>query len=228
MVADDKIILEPTSPSFLRDSVLNTLREKIVSGVIKPDQRLNESVLARQLGTSRGPVREALMALEREGLVTLNPNRSPRVATFTAEDITELVEVRWLLETYATRKIVGRLEEEDFGRLEELVSQMHEALAEDDRARIIGADLRFHDEIMKLAGNSRLYQIWSLLASNIRLFITLAVETGSDFAGMVDMHEELLQALRANDVEHAVLTINKPNYEVGERIGQMMAKGDST
>jgi DNA-binding GntR family transcriptional regulator len=225
MVSDYNVGLQPACATFLRDNVLNTLRQSIVRGMLKPGQRLNESVLARQLQTSRGPVREALVALAREGLVVLRPNRSPRVASFTGEEIKELVEVRWALETFAVRKITGKLSGEDLQRLEDLVCQMQRALAQGDRARVIEADLSLHEEIVKLAGNVRLHQIWSQLASQISLFITLAVEAGAEFGDMLKLHEELIEALRARDVERAVMTINKPNYEAGERIDQMIAKG---
>ena len=214
--------LEPVSPTSLRDDVLRSLRSAIVRGALRPGQRLQEAALARELHVSRGPVREALIALEREGLVVFSPNRSPRVAAFTGEEFKDLVEVRWLLETYAVRKALPRLTPADLSRLEASVQAMRRAVAEGDRPAAVEADLSFHEQIVALAGNKRLYQVWSQLAGHIRLFITLSVEAGFDLAGMADEHAQVLAALRSGDGGRAADAVNQHNREIGEAIARLL------
>ena len=214
----ERYILEPNCPSFLRDDVMGIQRKAIVTGELRPGPRVKEATIARQMDISRGPVREALVALEREGLVSLNPHRSPTVAAFDCQDLRDLVEVRYLIETHAVRLLNGQLTVADLDRLEELQAAMSTSKEKGDRAAAVEADLGLHQEIVRLAGNKWLYRMWTLLAAHTRLFLTLAIEVGFELQQMVGSHAELLDALRKGDTRLAADTIHRHNREASDAI----------
>jgi len=132
------------------------IREAIIEGRLAPGQRLKEEELARELGISRTPVREALLILQAEDLVVATPNRGATVRVHDAKDIQDLYELRALLEGYATRRAAERISP---GELEELRGscERFEALspAEDLRG-LVRENLHFHNTILAVAASERL------------------------------------------------------------------------
>lgn len=217
MDGSTRIRLEPVRASSLRDGVVNSLRKAIVAGVFEPGEPLREVALAKELGVSRGPVREALIALSREGLVRSRRNRSATVIPFSGDSIDEVVELRWLLESHVVRKLVGNLKEPDFAILENLVAEIGRALEDNDPQRAVEADMCFHEEIVRLAGNSWLHQVWVQLATHIRLSMSLGIEIEFSYEGMVGSHMDILEALRRNDMERVLLLIDR-HFDAGTRV----------
>jgi DNA-binding GntR family transcriptional regulator len=209
--------LDPVRVPSLRDSVANSLRKAILTGVFEPGARLSEAALARELGVSRGPVREALITLSREGLVRSRRNRSAIVAECSGDSIAEAVEVRRLLETHVVRKLVCQLNDVDLKRLENLVAEIGRALDHDEPQQAVEADLRFHEEMVALAGNARLHQIWTQLAAHIRLSMSLGLEVEFTYQGMVGTHADLVEALRRRD-ELGVVQLIDRHFEQGSRV----------
>lgn len=129
-----------------------TLREWILSGELRPGEPISQVYLARLLGVSRGPLREALRLLEREGFVDQEHNRRARVAAFSLEDWDQLSAMRVSLESLAVALAVPRLNLEDIERLEEIQSQMAELARGEDGAAWEEQHRQFHAALLRPAG----------------------------------------------------------------------------
>jgi DNA-binding GntR family transcriptional regulator len=132
--------------------VHDRLRDAILRGEIPPGQPTSQVVLARQLGVSRTPLREALRLLQREGLILSEPNRRIRVAEFSLADVEELYSMRIALEVVAIRLTVPTLTSEDFAELEGLMAQMDHYMREGDQRRMDVPHSAFHSRLVGAAG----------------------------------------------------------------------------
>ncbi|MER7542529.1 GntR family transcriptional regulator [Actinomadura sp.] len=191
-------------PTPLSDSTAELLREKILNGDFAPGQRLNEAAMARQLGISRGPVREALAQLRAEGLVYDEPRRGSFVAALTPADVKEIYQLRCALETYAARMISEAGDEAAIGRLREVARQLRAAAEAMDQKEFARLDMLFHSELCRLTENRRLHQAFErhsgLLSTLLRLEVTTQYES---LDGLLTSHEEIVDDIASGDVERA-------------------------
>jgi len=199
----DRALKPLDRPVALADQVYQTLREQLRTGRIGPSQRLQEVMLANQLGVSRTPVREALARLASEGLVEAD-GRSFAVPGLTPADVDDIYEVRSLLEPEAMRHAARRAADPAAGApLEEALAEAVAADAARDADRFIAANSRFREAWLALVANRRLVRAIGLYADHVRYLrvLTLAdpdVRTGA-LAGM----REIAAALRAGDAPEA-------------------------
>jgi DNA-binding GntR family transcriptional regulator len=186
----------PSLPSSLAESAATRLRAEIVSGELPSGSRLAEAVVAQRLGVSRVPVREALVLLEREGLVEFTPTGRARVKELSPRDFEELFALRLALEPLAAR-LAAPVLKADCSRLER-------NLAATQRARslreVTTLDLEFHEIILEASGNVRLLNLWKSLRGELELWLgrlhrhhqTLTSETREE---TVAAHREILDSL---------------------------------
>src|SRR5215831_17501055 len=154
-------VTTPRRSSPRRQRVLDSLREAILIGRYADGDRLIEDRIARELETSRGPVREALRQLEHEGLVVSYPYRGAVVQGVSDEEVREvLIPIRLTLERFSFTKAVERMEEADYAELAKEVWLMREAAAEGDLLRIVEADIRFHEYVLACSGQPHTTQVW--------------------------------------------------------------------
>ncbi|NKY31870.1 GntR family transcriptional regulator [Nocardia speluncae] len=180
------------------------LREKILSGQWAQGERLGEVELAEILEVSRTPVREALSRLAAQGLVEILPNRGARVATWTAEQLREIFDLRMLLEPVACGKAVGRLTSSELDELDELAHRMHElAAVPANRDFIALAELnrRFHATLIGASGSPQLQQTLASVAH-----ISIATQnyhhyTDEALARSLAHHFEIVAALRSGNAD---------------------------
>ncbi len=188
----------------LAETTAELLRERILTGALPPGFRLVEADIARQLQTSRGPVREALAMLRAEGLVREEPGRASFVAVLDAREIEEIYEVRAALESAAARLVIARRDPADRHELEAALDEMRRAAAAGDRLALVDADLALHGTLCRISGNARLYRIWEtqvgLLRALIRLETTRLVPA---FEPLVDEHAHLVDEIGSGDVARA-------------------------
>jgi len=111
----------------LRDKVLTAIREAILEERLAPGERLIESTLAEEMGVSRAPVREALLGLEREGVVSGEPYRGYSIVSLSTRDVTEIATLRALIEAYAARLAATRWNDHDLEEAQSLIAQIKEA-----------------------------------------------------------------------------------------------------
>ena len=181
--------------------VVEILRSAIITGGYEPGERLIEATLSTELGTSRGPVREALRQLENEGLVMSFPYRGAVVLGVSDDEVQEvLIPIRLTLERYSFLRALERMTEEDFAELGKQIWLMEQAARADDLARIVEADLRFHEIVIGASGQTHTVQIWRTIWPRIRAYF-YRYGRGQDLGRMVDEHRELLAALQSRDPE---------------------------
>jgi DNA-binding GntR family transcriptional regulator len=189
------------------------LRTAIISGRFDPGDRLIESTLSAELGTSRGPVREALRQLENEGLVMSFPYRGAVVLGVSDEEVHEvLIPIRLTLERYSWIRALEQLTDDDFAELGKQIWLMEQAARADDLARIVEADLRFHEIVIGASGQTHTVQIWRTIWPRIRAYF-YRYGRGQDLERMVDEHRELLAALQSRDPDR-LLAVLEPHIAV--------------
>ncbi|MEM3631857.1 MAG: GntR family transcriptional regulator [Conexivisphaerales archaeon] len=218
---------EKIKQRLLRHDVLSSLRAAILDGTFKPGERLNEKEIAKQMGVSRGPIREAIMELEEEGLVILVPHKGAFVVEFSADDVREIYSLRCLLEGFAAKIAAKNINDQDIKRLEAIIKEMEEAVSKNRLDILVEKDLEFHRELCKLSKHKLLLQTWDKLFSRVRLFLTLADQVYFEPNYIVSTHYPTIEALRKGDSDLAARTIKQPIIEVGEAVARAMEKETS-
>src|SRR5256886_8463962 len=148
--------LEPLSSPTLAEQIVELIRGRILSGDFVSGERLVETRLAADLGTSRGPIREALKQLAAEGLVREEPRRGTFVAAPTLEDARDLYDLRVAIEARAARLIIERGDPAAIATLRAALDELHEAVHASDLAQVTRADYGFHETLCRASGNGRL------------------------------------------------------------------------
>ena len=151
----------------LRDVVFNTLRQEILTGKLKPGERLMEIHLANKLGVSRTPIREAIRKLELEGLVIMIPRRGAEVAQITWKNLKDVLEVRRALDVLAIELACDRMTEEELRALNEACDNFRAATKTQDTRKIAEADVALHDIIVVSTQNARLIQLVNNLSEQM-------------------------------------------------------------
>jgi DNA-binding GntR family transcriptional regulator len=187
----------------LRDSVANALRAAVISGELVPGEVYSAPMLGARFGVSATPVREAMLDLVREGLVTSRRNKGFRVTEVSDEDLDNLASLRQLIEPPTIRDVVPLIPAEDFPRLRALAEDIVVAAEAGDLIAYIEADRVFHVTLLAYSGNQRLVDVVSDLRSQTRLLgLTPLVESGRLGQSAVE-HHELMDLVEARDAEGA-------------------------
>lgn len=186
------------NPAFRSDSAASLLRAEILNGTSAPGALLAESAVAKRLGVSRVPVREALFALEREGLVDFSPTGRAFVKALTPQDFEELYVLRLALEPLASRLAAPALKAD--------ISMLEKNLAATRRARSVQEvtllDLEFHQLILEASGNARLMKLWRSLRGELELWLgrlhrSHQFQTKETLKETVDAHQSIVEAFRS-------------------------------
>ncbi len=191
-------VLGPARRRVLTDEVTDDLRRAIVSGEIPAGERLREDELAAQMKVSRGPIREALVRLEQEGLVVLERHRGARVFTLSREDHEHIYSVRRALEQIAVEYACRNGVDEDFERMQGVLREFNRAgRAARTPAAVADWDIRFHDSIYLAAHNAPLYRAWEGLRSQIHTVLTTRMALRQDYKDSWEPdHQQLLDLLK--------------------------------
>ncbi len=190
----------------LRDVVFNTLRQAILTGELKPGERLMEIHLANRLGVSRTPIREAIRKLELEGLVTMIPRRGAEVAQITEKSLRDVLEVRRALDALCVELACDRINEEELQALSEACDAFEEATKTKDPKKIAQADVAFHDIIVKATNNSRLVQLVNNLSEQMYRYRFEYIKDESCHEQLTKEHQILFESLKSKDKETAAKT----------------------
>jgi DNA-binding GntR family transcriptional regulator len=193
----------PARRRGLADEVADRVREAIFNGAYPPGGQLREVELADALGVSRGPVREALLRLEREGLVRSEWHRGATVTTLSPQDVSELDSLRGALEQLAVRQVITHASDEDLAAIEKEAQRMDRA---EDEHEMVRCDIAFHDAVYAAAHHQRLEEAWQAIRSQVHLFLLTRIGLSSDgyLTSIPDEHRELVAALRARNAEAAL------------------------
>lgn len=184
---------------LLPDALSDRLREMIVEGSLAPGEKINERELCEAFGVSRTPLREAVQALAKEGLVQITPRRGARVAPMTVDDLDEVFPIMGALEALAGELACARLTPNVVGEIRVLHLAMVAAFERGDRHSYFRLNEEIHDRIFKAAGNQTLIQIRRALAARVRRARFRANLSPQRWQKAVAEHEEIVAALDAAD-----------------------------
>lgn len=187
----------------LRDVVFNTLRKAILTGQLKPGERLMEVHLAKRLGVSRTPIREAIRKLELEGLVIMIPRRGAEVAQITEKSLNDVLEVRRALDVLSVELACERITEEEIGALKKACDDFEKATKGKDASVIARADVALHDIIVQSAGNQRLQQLVNNLSEQMYRYRFVYIKDESQHEKLVAEHKEIYESILNRDKERA-------------------------
>jgi DNA-binding GntR family transcriptional regulator len=212
-------VAQPLSRSVLADQVKDRLLEGILNGHYPPNSRIVETQVARALGTSQAPVREALRGLAALGVVEITPFRGARVRRPSRREIIEAYAVRSTLESLGARLAVPLMTDADLAELAGHLEAMRSAARNDDGHGVAEADARFHARIVEIAGNGTLEKVWRSLEPFSRTYITLVVP-GADPQWSADLHAPILAALERRDPEAVVDALERHFDEVSDNMAR--------
>ena len=212
---------DPLARSVLADRVKEWLLESILNGSYAPDSRIVETSVAKELGISQAPVREALRGLEALGIVEIAPFRGARVRRLEASELLEAYVVRSTIEVLGARLAMARLTDRDVAELLAIGEQMQRAAVDGDGRELAVVDASLHERIMQLAGNRTLLRVWRSLEPLSRTFITLA-GPGSDPQWSAALHDPILEAIQARDTDAVVRAIEGHFDEVRDRLASQL------
>ncbi len=194
---------ETVSHTSLSSETADALREAIMEGALEPGQRIVESAVAEHFGVSRAPVREAIMELEKQGLVRIVPRKGAFVAEWTQQDLWEIYTLRQALEGLAARLAADVITPEQEQKLQDIVDQI-KSLVGRDRESTIALDLQFHAELCAIAGHIRLQEILTSNHLQTEVYIrntSRLVEFESE--GFSEGHQAILDAVCSGDPDKA-------------------------
>lgn len=192
----------------LVDAVVEQLRRMIVSGELKPGERLIEERLTERFGVSRPPMREALRVLQRDGIVESRQRRGFIVAPITAEDVREIYSLRFMLERTAVELGVPVTRPGALTPLRLAVEEIREAVRRGHQDEVVSANRAFHTALIALAGHRRLMTMWESLQLQMQMCMAFNLQLRQrlqhDAAESVHRHEVLLALIEAGDPKAVV------------------------
>lgn len=200
---DDQFQIDMDEFLPLRDVVFNTLRKAILTGRLKPGERLMEVHLANKLGVSRTPIREAIRKLELEGLVIMIPRRGAEVAQITEKNLKDVLEVRRALDALSVELACDRITVEETRILKEACDDFEKAVRGKDVSVIAKADVTLHDIIVKATGNQRLQQLVNNLAEQMYRYRFVYIKDESQHDKLIAEHKEIFESIAERDKERA-------------------------
>jgi DNA-binding GntR family transcriptional regulator len=188
----------------LVDQVYERLRIAIICAELPPGHKLVELEIAAQMGTSQGPVREALQRLEHDGLVERRARSATYVTDVTTNEMHELFYIRSVIEGFAISRTASHITSEQCNELDALVQKMAEAGGEDDILTLSEHDMMFHRLICEWSGSAALLRVWSPLSSQIQRFVVQSHPWHyPDLIEVGTRHQPIVDALRSHDIEGA-------------------------
>ena len=185
------------------------IRQAIVDGRLAPGQRLTEERLARELGISRTPVREALKVLQSEGLVDAAPNRSATVRAYEPGDLEDIYQLRALLEGYAARRAAGRLSDEKLLALRASCERFEAMSLADDLREVVRENFVFHNTILEAAGSTRLSGMVRQVVELPLVYKSYVWYSPEQARISQHYHRQITRALERRDAERAELVMKE-------------------
>ncbi|MFQ5903739.1 MAG: GntR family transcriptional regulator [Candidatus Binatia bacterium] len=187
----------------LVDEAARIIRDMILTGKLSAGTRVRQVELARGMGISRTPLREALMKLEQEGLITMLPRGGLKVVELDAVGAIELYEIREVLDGLAARLAAERINTHNLKNLEQHLKKMENSMETRNTHGWFIHHVAFHEEIFQASGNSRLLGLISTVRLSIQRFHPLLLTTPNRLSNAFREHGDIFKAIRARDPEKA-------------------------
>ncbi|WPB55155.1 GntR family transcriptional regulator [Xylophilus sp. GOD-11R] len=206
-IAAARIAASPASPAFasiempdLVGVIEARLQEAILSGSLAPGSRIVEAELARQMGVSRAPVREAARRLESLGLLVSRPRHGFAVRTISVKEVDDLYQVRINLELMSAALACRNATDEELANVGLKVDEMVAKADVLDQSARVALDLSFHVHICQLSRNEYLQRLFENMMTEVRMFLALSEETYGDRHALAETHRPIALALAARDI----------------------------
>lgn len=193
----------PLKRPSLRDQALAVIRQALVAGEIRPGTIYSASGMATQLGTSNGPVREAMLTLVNQGVMEVVPNRGFRVTPITDKDLDEVHHLRLMLEVPAVRQLALRDNTAHAPLLRHHAETCTQAARDGDMTVFLEADRDFHLSMLGLLGNGRLVHLVEMLRDQTRLYGLKSLAEQGQLVSTSLEHFDLLAAVLSGDPDRA-------------------------
>ncbi|SHI83819.1 GntR family transcriptional regulator [Lutispora thermophila] len=205
--------------SLLSENVVTFLRNKILNGEISPGERIIEADIAAELGISRGPVREAMRQIEKEGLATYVPNKGCSATVLSSEDAWKVFYLRGSLEKLALQTCNGKLDDKSIFIMEDAIAQMKEAGQNNRWVEVVECDELFHKEIIKAPRMKRLLQMWeSLSGLNFAMFFAGKRANIFQIDIQHEHHSKMLEILAKGNLEESCKAIDEHYVKTGKKL----------
>lgn len=220
LIMEKKLILNEINLTPLRDSIADSLRESIISGKIKPGERLLEPIVAKQLGVSRTPVREAFFQLESEGLVEVMPRKGAIVSEISIRDAIELYSVRAVLEGLAARLATNNISKNKINELKILNEKLieHAKSESDNYKEITELNNQFHDLINRESKNEKLYETIELMRNQTLRYNYIYLSVMFRLKVSIFEHEEIISMIENGKDEEAEKLMRKHVENAGKQL----------
>jgi DNA-binding GntR family transcriptional regulator len=187
----------------LREKILETIRDAILKGSLKPGERVSEPELAERFGISRTPIREAFRQLESEGYLQVIPRKGAVVASLSERDIEEFYAIKSILEGYAARMAAENLDEKDIERLEAINEKLQKIANDGDVKAFFRVHNEFHELFIKAAGNEKLQELINHLLMKFNRLRLASLSQPGRMEISVQEHKKIIDAFKAHDGEKA-------------------------
>ena len=187
----------------LREKILETIRDAILKGNLKPGERVSEPELAERFGISRTPIREAFRQLESEGYLEVIPRKGAVVASLSERDIEEFYAIKSILEGYAARMAAENLTARDIERLETINARLQEIAEEGDVKNFFRVHNEFHELFIKASGNEKLHELINQLVLKFNRLRLASLSQPGRMQISVQEHKKIIQAFKQHDGERA-------------------------
>jgi DNA-binding GntR family transcriptional regulator len=188
----------------LSEQVRNFLLKEMTSGRLKPGGRINEAELARTLGISRNPIREAISGLAQKGYLVASPRRGHRMRALTVQDIDDIFSFRMCVESFAIEQAVPRMTKRDLDGLRAIQDRMFEAAADNNVTGMREADVALHRGICELSGNRQTLLAHEAIDTEVQILIACVDLELESLAFTAAAHLPIVEALEARDSSRTV------------------------
>jgi DNA-binding GntR family transcriptional regulator len=208
----------PISREMLSSKIKDRILQLILEGELQPGDRLVETRIARDLGVSQSPVREAIRDLAAVGFLEIEPYRGARIRQFTREEFLDDMEIRGELEAIAAQRAATRVTEAQIQKLRSLVEQMHDKGEAGDAHGQAMMNTEFHRTVVDAAGSEGLMRAWAVLEPFARTYLT-AMVPGTDLVWLGDRHSAIVDALAVGDADLAASVMRQHAGEARDLLG---------
>lgn len=188
----------------VRDQIAEQLRSDIIAGTLAPSEKLNEQALANRFGVSRGPVRDVLLQLTKEGLLVSKSNCGMSVNNALDPALQALmIDIRVKIEVFAIQSLTGQLDDSDFAAMADILNRIQGAFDTEDFTEVTKADIDFHRYLVAKAGGDELVNLWQPIVLRMRMNYK-RIGSSED---CVNEHQAIVDALKASDSRGAVAAL---------------------
>ena len=194
-------MLDSTVIVSVRDQIAQQLRADIINGVLIENTKLKEQELAKRFGVSRGPIRDVLLQLSKEGLLVSKNNCGVSVNSSPKEELQPLmIKTRVNIETFALKLVINQLDDKDFDNLDEILNKLNQAFIDEDYYSVTEIDMAFHRFFVKKAGGDDLVNLWQPFIYRMRMNYKRLTSAQDCY----NEHKAILDALKNKDLNSAV------------------------